>query len=382
MVLDGTWSKAKTLWWRNPWLAKLNRLTLTPQQPSIYGSLRAEPRREFVSTLESVAAALTLCGEAPEIEKGLRASSGRWCSASATRRSSRRRRDGRRRRRRGGPRSRRRGMASKKLSSRWAAARRRGAPGGVAPTLFLRASKGHRALGLRDRAAAARRGDSREGAGNREALAYERRRGGLFRRAARGALHDRRHVLPDRRRRSHSAARMGRAREGAPGLGGRARRGGRAMARTSSQRAARRPRRRGSGRSSGGVVQRHGRCARPRARAVRRLDGGARHPRGSKRSSRARRGSSRSPASTAPRRSSSASSRRSRTTSAISRACVDTWAPAHAESDARSSLPAARARRRRAIRRRVRLRGPPQQRANGDREPPLPTAARTEGAPP
>lgn len=71
IALDGTWSKAKTLWWRNPWLNKLNRITLAPKQPSIYGRLRAEPRREFVSTLESVAAALTLCGESPEIEAGL-----------------------------------------------------------------------------------------------------------------------------------------------------------------------------------------------------------------------------------------------------------------------------------------------------------------------
>lgn len=71
VVLDGTWSKAKTLWWRNPWLNKLNRLSLNPQKPSIYGRLRAEPRREFVSTLESVAAALTLCGESPEIQAGL-----------------------------------------------------------------------------------------------------------------------------------------------------------------------------------------------------------------------------------------------------------------------------------------------------------------------
>ena len=67
IVLDGTWSKAKTLWWRNPWLNKLNRMTLKPGKPSIYGRLRAEPRREYVSTLESVAAALTLCGESPEI---------------------------------------------------------------------------------------------------------------------------------------------------------------------------------------------------------------------------------------------------------------------------------------------------------------------------
>jgi DTW domain-containing protein YfiP len=71
IALDGTWSKAKTLWWRNPWLNKLNRITIKPSQPSIYGRLRAEPRREFVSTLESVAAALTLCGESPEIEAGL-----------------------------------------------------------------------------------------------------------------------------------------------------------------------------------------------------------------------------------------------------------------------------------------------------------------------
>ena len=71
VVLDGTWLKAKTLWWRNPWLCKLNRMTLKPAKPSIYGKLRAEPRRDYVSTLESVAAALTLCGEPPAIEIGL-----------------------------------------------------------------------------------------------------------------------------------------------------------------------------------------------------------------------------------------------------------------------------------------------------------------------
>ena len=71
VVLDGTWSKAKTLWWRNPWLTKLNRLSLKPTKPSIYGSLRAEPKREYVSTLESVAAALTLCGEPRDVQIGL-----------------------------------------------------------------------------------------------------------------------------------------------------------------------------------------------------------------------------------------------------------------------------------------------------------------------
>jgi DTW domain-containing protein YfiP len=71
IVLDGTWSKAKTLWWRNPWLSKLNRLSQRPAKPSIYGRMRAEPKREYVSTLESVAAALTMCGESPEIEVSL-----------------------------------------------------------------------------------------------------------------------------------------------------------------------------------------------------------------------------------------------------------------------------------------------------------------------
>lgn len=71
VVIDGTWSKAKTLWWRNPWLLKLNRMNLEPKKPSIYGRLRAEPKREYVSTLESVAGALTLCGEDPAIEAGL-----------------------------------------------------------------------------------------------------------------------------------------------------------------------------------------------------------------------------------------------------------------------------------------------------------------------
>jgi hypothetical protein len=71
VVLDGTWSKAKTLWWRNPWLVKMNRMSLAPGKPSIYGKLRAEPRRELVSTLESVGAALTLIGESPDVQHGL-----------------------------------------------------------------------------------------------------------------------------------------------------------------------------------------------------------------------------------------------------------------------------------------------------------------------
>ena len=67
IVLDGTWSQAKTLWWRNAWLLKLGRLALVPREPSMYGKLRKEPRREWVSTLEAVADVLPALG--PEAER-------------------------------------------------------------------------------------------------------------------------------------------------------------------------------------------------------------------------------------------------------------------------------------------------------------------------
>jgi DTW domain-containing protein YfiP len=68
IVLDGTWSQAKTLWWRNPWLLKLPRLVLRPREPSMYGRLRREPRREWVSTLEAIADVLPALGE-PELAR-------------------------------------------------------------------------------------------------------------------------------------------------------------------------------------------------------------------------------------------------------------------------------------------------------------------------
>lgn len=63
VVLDGTWSQAKTLWWRNPWFLKLGRLIVHPAEPSIYGRARREPKREYVSTLEAVALTLDGLGE-------------------------------------------------------------------------------------------------------------------------------------------------------------------------------------------------------------------------------------------------------------------------------------------------------------------------------
>lgn len=59
IALDGNWSQAKTLWWRNPWLLKCRRLVLNPKWPSAYGNLRREPRRDSLSTLEAVALVLS-----------------------------------------------------------------------------------------------------------------------------------------------------------------------------------------------------------------------------------------------------------------------------------------------------------------------------------
>ena len=61
VLLDGTWSQAKTLWWRNPWLLKLQRLVLNPPAPARLGRLRREPRPEALSTLEAAVAGAAPC---------------------------------------------------------------------------------------------------------------------------------------------------------------------------------------------------------------------------------------------------------------------------------------------------------------------------------
>jgi hypothetical protein len=77
VVLDGTWAQAKTMWWRNAWLLKLKRLVLHPPRPSLYGKLRKEPRRECLSTIESVAEALEALGEDAAVCEALRGHFGR-----------------------------------------------------------------------------------------------------------------------------------------------------------------------------------------------------------------------------------------------------------------------------------------------------------------
>lgn len=54
IVVDGTWSNAKTLLRDIPELARYRRLKFTPSQPSSY-RIRKEPRADYLSTIESVA---------------------------------------------------------------------------------------------------------------------------------------------------------------------------------------------------------------------------------------------------------------------------------------------------------------------------------------
>ena len=69
VLLDGSWSQAKALWWRNPWMLKCRRVVLGPRRPSRYGRLRREPRRDALSTIEAAALLLSRLEARPDIER-------------------------------------------------------------------------------------------------------------------------------------------------------------------------------------------------------------------------------------------------------------------------------------------------------------------------
>ena len=71
ILLDGTWSQAKALWWRNAWMLKCQRIILGPSQVSRYGKLRREPRRDGLSTIEAAAMVLGRLEREPQIETAL-----------------------------------------------------------------------------------------------------------------------------------------------------------------------------------------------------------------------------------------------------------------------------------------------------------------------
>jgi DTW domain-containing protein YfiP len=74
ILLDGTWSQAKALWWRNAWMLKCKRIVLGPKRPSRYGRLRREPRQDGLSTIEAAAMLIARLEHKPEIEATLNAS--------------------------------------------------------------------------------------------------------------------------------------------------------------------------------------------------------------------------------------------------------------------------------------------------------------------
>jgi len=74
VLLDGTWSQAKALWWRNAWMLKCQRVILGPKRPSRYGELRREPRRDGLSTIEAAGLLLAGLERRPEIADQLNAS--------------------------------------------------------------------------------------------------------------------------------------------------------------------------------------------------------------------------------------------------------------------------------------------------------------------
>lgn len=74
VLLDGTWSQAKALWWRNPWMLKCQRVILNPAHPSCYGRLRREPRKDGLSTIEAAATVLAGLERRPDIADTLHAS--------------------------------------------------------------------------------------------------------------------------------------------------------------------------------------------------------------------------------------------------------------------------------------------------------------------
>ena len=73
VLLDGTWSQAKALWWRNAWMLKCQRVILGPARPSRYGKLRREPRADGLSTIEAAAMLLSGLEKRPDITDALHA---------------------------------------------------------------------------------------------------------------------------------------------------------------------------------------------------------------------------------------------------------------------------------------------------------------------
>jgi DTW domain-containing protein YfiP len=71
ILLDGTWSQAKAIWWRNAWMLKCRRVLLARTRPSRYGKLRKEPHKDGLSTIEAAAMLMARLERDPKIEAAL-----------------------------------------------------------------------------------------------------------------------------------------------------------------------------------------------------------------------------------------------------------------------------------------------------------------------
>ena len=74
ILLDGTWSQAKAIWWRNAWMLKCRRVLLARSRPSRYGKLRKEPHKDGLSTIEAAAMLMAKLENNPKIEAALNVS--------------------------------------------------------------------------------------------------------------------------------------------------------------------------------------------------------------------------------------------------------------------------------------------------------------------
>ncbi|KAJ4848270.1 hypothetical protein Tsubulata_040020 [Turnera subulata] len=66
IVLDGTWTKARRMYWENPWLRLLPHLKLDVDMRSLYGEVRPQPKAGYLSTIESIVYTLKMLGDNPE----------------------------------------------------------------------------------------------------------------------------------------------------------------------------------------------------------------------------------------------------------------------------------------------------------------------------
>ncbi|KAG0481538.1 hypothetical protein HPP92_012396 [Vanilla planifolia] len=66
IVLDGTWAKARRMYYENPWLKLLPHLKLNSSRESLYSEVRHQPKGGCLSTIESIVFALKGLGD--EIE--------------------------------------------------------------------------------------------------------------------------------------------------------------------------------------------------------------------------------------------------------------------------------------------------------------------------